>query len=91
MTRRRRIRIVEAPLAIASDGTVLVNVGHSDGPSDPRAIFDRAFAGGDSIFIGVAVRPKELAFIKRGIDNHGAELASRILGGRQRRREKTPR
>jgi hypothetical protein len=45
----RRARVVQAPLALASDGTLLLNVAASHGPDDSKGLLERALAEGRAI------------------------------------------
>jgi len=80
----RKVRILAAPLAVTSDGRVLINLAGA-GPADPVKLVERALAEGGLVFVGVVLGRKEVAFALKHLDDSAAELASWIWGGRQRR------
>ncbi len=73
-------------MAIAVDGTVVINVAHVDGERDPAALLRRALVEGGRLFIGVQLSPGETAEALRWLGNGGAEVAGHVLGVRNRRR-----
>jgi hypothetical protein len=75
-----------APLAIASDGSLLLNIAHASGPTDPRKLLERALAEGRAVFIGVTCPVTQQAVAKRWLDEAAAEMVGTIWGKRQRRR-----
>jgi hypothetical protein len=83
---RRHSKVSIAPLALASDGRMLLNVAVRTGPLDPSKLVERAVAEGGQIFIGVVLAKKEVAFALEATDDSTAELSSWIRGARQRRR-----
>jgi len=78
-----------APLAVTSDGTVVVNMADFDGRLDLGAVVERAARQPGAIFVGVVVsgaeRDRLLAFMKPTL----TEAASiTVIGPRQRRGKK---
>jgi hypothetical protein len=71
-------------MALASDGTVLINVGVSDGSADPKKIIERALAQGGRVFVGVTLHRNELPMVLKRLDDAIAEIVSWTLGGRHR-------
>jgi len=59
VTGRRKPRLVDSPMALASDGTPLLNVTHLVDVDDPVAAVRRLLADGHTLFIGVTL-PTEL-------------------------------
>jgi hypothetical protein len=80
-----------APMAVASDGTVLLNVAASADPTDPKKLVERAVADGGKVFVGVVLGRKDVRFALKSIDNSTAEIASWIWGARHRRRREVAR
>ncbi len=81
-----RSRIHASGLAVASDGTVLVNIAHCETSQDPQVLLERAIAEGGELFIGVQLVPREAREALRRLDDRAAEAAGVIAGRRQRRR-----
>ncbi len=71
-------RSSRAPLAIASDGTVLVNALSWTTDNDLDAVIDAAKAAGGALFIGVAMRPRQVRQALKALDDAGAEIAGRL-------------
>ena len=86
MSERRSKRVSMAPMAVASDGTLLINVALTDGPDDPVKLVERALAQGTAVFVGVVATAQEIAVTKRWMDNATAEVIGTIWSGRGRRR-----
>jgi hypothetical protein len=86
MSRRRSKKVSTAPMAVASDGTLLLNIAMTDGPADPRKLVERALAQGSPVFIGVIANRSEVAVTKRWMDDATFEVVGTIWGGRGRRR-----
>ena len=78
-------RLHSAALAVASDGTILVNAAHLDGEPahDPNALLARALADGGAVFIGVSAGPAS-ATVLRLLDDRAAEAACLVAGQRRR-------
>jgi len=85
-------RIHRAPLALTSDGTVVANLAHFDTLEDAQAALRQALELGRQVFISVALTPEEVAFVRKRIDDSGAETLAWLLGKeRDAKRKKTPR
>jgi hypothetical protein len=83
---RRRTKVSQAPLAVASDGTVLLNVAHAADVTDPRKLVDAVMAEGAPVFVGVTARPGEVATMLGGLDDPFVEVVALAFGARRRRR-----
>ena len=81
---KRAGKLLDAPLAVASDGTLLVNVAHLDGMPDPVAAVQRLVDDGHQVFVGVAVPAPLRRELLRDIDGAAADVVGR-LGPRLRR------
>ena len=90
-TTSRREKICMAPLALASDGALLLNIALSDGPADPKMLVERASVDGGQLFIGIVLSPTETAFALKAIDDSTAEISGWLWGARQRRRREVAR
>jgi hypothetical protein len=76
-----------APMAVASDGAVIINVAASSvGPVDPLKLVERAIAEGGQVFIGVTVSEQERRLVLKHLDDSTAETVSWIFGGRRHHR-----
>lgn len=76
-------RIHEARFALASDGTVLLNVGEFDGERNLEAVLRRAKRQAGPVFVGVEMRADERLFTRDALRSAYAEAAAYIIGGRQ--------
>ncbi len=74
-----------APLALASDGTILVNVAQLVTEDDLEAVIDAAKKHQGPIFIGVPLTKAETKSALARMDDAAAEIAARIGGRRGRR------
>ena len=79
-------RVHDAPLALTSDGTVLVNVTHFDGPRSPAALLKRALAQKGKVFIGVVLSKEEVNDVLEQLRHGSAEAVAYVVGARQGRR-----
>ncbi len=79
-------RLHRAPFAVASDGTLLVNLAEFDGPLEPRAVLQRALKYGDRVFIGVPLSATEVARVIEAAHDGLVEASAGIAGARQKRR-----
>lgn len=78
-------RPVRAPLAITSDGDVLLNVAElMDGPERERLLRE-AVRTNAPVFIGVRLTTAEIDAILEHVDNALAETVGRLVGHRRRR------
>ena len=77
-------RIHRAPLALASDGTVVLNLSEFDGPRSLEAFLDKALAQKGAVFIGVELTPAEVRRVLARLDDGSQEAAAYVAGGRQR-------
>lgn len=71
-------QIHRAPLALASDGAILVNVHHGTGETDLFALLSEAAKRG-TVFIGVVVVEEHRAIVAEAIDDAATEAASVVL------------
>lgn len=81
-------RVHPAPLALTSDGTVLVNVAVFDGRRDLAALVRKARATRGRAFIGVEVDGREVAVVLECASHAHAEAVAGIVGKRQRRQRR---
>jgi len=87
--RRSRVsKISDAPMAVASDGTVLLNLTHLEN-GDALAAARKLLDGGHEVFVGVAVPARLRRELLQGIDDGAADLVGRL--GAQIRRAKARR
>ena len=78
-------RVHRAPLAVASDGTVLVNVTEFEGVKAPEELLEIAVRERGRVFVGVELEPKEVESILGRLEHCTAEAAAVVVGARQRR------
>jgi hypothetical protein len=65
-------------MALASDGTLLLNIAMTHGPDAPEALLERALARGGKVFIGVALPGRHRARLLHDIDDAALDVAGRI-------------
>jgi len=68
-----------APLALASDGSLLVNVYHWDGANDPQTLLRQAAASGRPVFIGVVAAAHCVDDAFGEMDDAAASIAGKML------------
>jgi len=69
-----------SPLAVTSDGTVVANLAHFNDMEDLQEAIQRALQLGRLLFISVALTPEEADFIRKRIDDSGADALAWLLG-----------
>jgi hypothetical protein len=74
-----------APLALASDGTVLLNVAEFDEPKNIEDLVRTALKQRGVVFIGITANSSEVRFIMERIHDAAHEAACLSAGRRQRR------
>lgn len=79
-------RVHPAAVAIATDGTILLNVAVEGVDPDPVPALRVALATGCRVFIGVAATPGEARRIRLALANAGDEAGAKVLARRSRRR-----
>jgi len=79
-------KIHRAPFALASDGTVLVNLTEFDGPRALDSFLRKAMAQKGAVFVGVQMAPAEVRRVLARLDDGSQEAAAYVAGGRQKRR-----
>jgi hypothetical protein len=82
----RRVHL--APLAIASDGTIFVNVAMFDTPKDLAALLETAQRERGALFIGVVLGPTEADAVRETLRHAHREAAAVVVGPREARRRK---
>jgi len=85
---RRRGKLLDAPMALTSDGEPLLNIAHLNDAADPVAMVRRLLAEGHTIFVGVTVPRRDRRRLMKDIEDAAAEIVCRIGGrlGRPTRR-----
>lgn len=78
-------RIHSAPFALASDGTVLVNIAEFDGSRSLESIVERARAQPGPVFIGTPITARELRELLVRLEHGYREAGACIVGARQSR------
>lgn len=79
-------RVSDAPLAVTSDGTVLVNVAGYQGVLEPERLLEMALADEGEVFIGVVLDAGEVEQVLERLSHGTAEAAAYVLGARLRDR-----
>ena len=90
MSTRRKPRLVDAPTAWASDGTLLLNITHLVDAGDPVAAVRRLLADGHTLFIGVAVPLRDRQRLAKDVEDALADAVGR-MGPKVRRGRRAPR
>ena len=78
-------KFVDAPIAVASDGTVIVNITHLDDTADVTEAVQQLLAEGHQVFVGVVVPAALRRALLRDVNDGLADAVGR-LGPRLRRR-----
>ncbi len=76
--RPKPARTSRAPLAVASDGTVLMNAITLTVDDDLDAVIQAAKALGGTVFVGVELGKGEVNQALRMLDDMAAEIAARV-------------
>ena len=80
-------RLHSAPLAVASDGSVLVNLAHFDGVTDLDDAVEKAGRERGKVFVGVVVTTEELhRIVLPRVAQAAREAAAYVAGGRNKTR-----
>jgi hypothetical protein len=82
----RRVHL--APLAIACDGAILVNVAMFDSPRGLAELFETAQRERGAVFIGLLLGPKEAAAARETLRHAHREAAAVVVGRREARPRK---
>jgi hypothetical protein len=85
----KKPNVSDAPMALASDGSLLLNVAMTNGPTDPKSLLERALAQGSQVFIGVVATPSEVTITKKWMADSTVEIVGALWGGAGRRRPRT--
>lgn len=78
--------IHRAPLALASDGTILLNIATFDVKKVLDLVYALASDEPGAVFIGIAVNPKERDRLEALLDDAMLQAAFTIVATRQARR-----
>jgi hypothetical protein len=79
------MRLHQAPFALLSDGTVVINVCQFDDASSVEQAIAVAMKARGHIFIGLTVRGTEVLRVLGGLAHAHREAAASLAGRRQRR------
>ena len=79
-------RVDRAPVALTSDGVLLINVATFDEPRRLEALFKAAQREPGRVFVGVPASEREVTFILRRLFDASYEAASICTGTRRRGR-----
>ena len=79
-------RVHRAPLAVASDGTVLLNVTEFEGVKRPEELLKIALREEGRVLVGLELEPKEVKTILARLEHCTAEGAAVVVAARQRKR-----
>jgi len=81
----KKRKILDAGIAIALDGTVLLSLSQAIHETDRASLMKLALAEPGDIFVGVALDEAEAAQARRWLDDAGIEVAARLNGQRRPR------
>lgn len=76
-------KIHRAPLALATDGTVILNMAMLDVPKRVEKLIEAALAERGAIFIGVVLNRAELECLQDIVDDNALQAAFHLAGRRQ--------
>lgn len=74
-----------AALALASDGTLLLNVAGEAGDDDLEALIKRAKASSGSVFVGIPLSAAEARRVAQRLEHSSAEAAALVFAARRKR------
>lgn len=74
----RKPQLLRAPVAVATDGTLLLNVHMTTDADTPDAALDEAIKTGRSLFIGVALTDREADALLEDLDDGVADTTARL-------------
>ena len=77
-------RVLTSPLALTSDGNLLLGMTHTDGSLQPEALLERALASGSRVFIGIEVTPGEATYVRTFLHDGCCEAVATVAGQRAR-------
>jgi hydrogenase maturation factor len=80
----RKINVT--PLALSSEGELLLNVAMSDAPRRLDALLAFAERTDGEVFIGVVLGGRELAFVTGELGHAVRDATARVVGQKQRKR-----
>lgn len=75
-----------AALALASDGTLLINLAGDDHVEDLEAVLERARRSRARVFIGVPLTASEAGRVAARLEHSSAEAAALVFAARGKRR-----
>lgn len=76
---RRTLKILDQPMAVASDGTLLVNITHVvDDTADVAAAVQQLQAAGHQVWVGIAVPAGLRRELQRDVDEGLADVVGRL-------------
>jgi len=75
---RRRAMASTAPIAVASDGGVLVNASQLGTETNLEAVVGYARASGLEVFVGVVVPARHRRWFLLGVDDAAADIVGRL-------------
>ena len=78
-------RIHRAPFALASDGTVLLNIAEFDGVHSLESLLEQARAQPGPVFVGTPITTQESRELLARIGHGCREAGACIVGARQNR------
>ena len=81
-------RAHRAPLAVTSDGAVLVNVAMFDVAKKLDVLLAAARRQDGDVFIGVVMPPSEITFALAELHHAYRDASSRVVGRRRRKKNK---
>ena len=79
-------KVNRAPLALSSEGEVLLNVAMSDVPKQLEALLAFAQQTRGEVFIGVALGINDREFVRDELRHALRDATARVVGPRQRKR-----
>lgn len=78
--------VLDLPFALASDGTLLLGMTHTDGSLEPEALLKRALENGGRVFIGVELDGDEKGYVRTFVHDGFCEAAATVAGARAKSR-----
>ena len=75
---RRRTKLSMAPMAIASDGSIVVNAAQLGTKSDLTSVVECAARSGLAVFVGVVVPGRMAEQFLKNVDDSMADIVGRL-------------
>jgi hypothetical protein len=73
-------KVSTAPMAVASDGSIVINAAEFSNDLDPEVLAKFAVTTGAAVFVGLVVPPRLIGRLRKDLDDAAADIAGRLGG-----------